>query len=78
MYNLRDEKGTMKAKVPHDVVSRIIQQQIVTFFNDRRNKVCLRVTQNTTLHCFAGLDPIHRRCKCFCGKVIFWNRNEPK
>ena len=44
MYNLRDEKGTMKAKVPHDVVSIIIQQQIVTFFNDRRNKVCLRVT----------------------------------
>ena len=49
MYNLRDEKGTMKAKVPHDVVSIIIQQQIVTFFNDRRNKVCLRVTQDTKM-----------------------------
>ena len=54
MYNLRDEKGTMKAKVPHDVVSRIIQQQIVTFFNDRRNKVCLRVAQDTKLFCKAG------------------------
>lgn len=54
MHNLRDEKGTMKAKVPHDVGSIIIQQQIVTFFNDRRNKVCLRVTQDTKLFCRAG------------------------
>ena len=54
MYNLRDEKGTMKAKVPHDVVSIIIQQQIVTFFADRRNKDCLRVTKDTEMSCRVG------------------------
>ena len=54
MYNLRDDKGTLKAKVPNDVVWIIIQQQIVTFFADRRKKECMRVTQDTEMSCRVG------------------------
>jgi len=44
MYNLRDEKGPLKAKIPDDVAWSIIHKRIVEYFTGPRNLVCLRVT----------------------------------
>ena len=54
MHNLRDEKGTLKARIPDDVVWSIIHKRIVEHFTGPGNKVCLRITQDTVMACRAG------------------------
>lgn len=54
MHNLRDDKGTLKAKVPDDVVWIIIHRGIVEHFTGPGNVVCMRITEDTKIFCRAG------------------------
>ena len=54
MRNLRDEKGTLKARIPDDVVWGIIHKRIVEHFTGPGNKVSLRITQDTEMSCIVG------------------------
>ena len=54
MYNLRDDKGTLKAKVPDDAVWIIIHRGIVEYFTGPGNVVCMRITHDTEMACRVG------------------------